>query len=257
MNRKYIYIVLAILVTVVIVQFDRVANDNNYSINIDEFRNIGNVGNLDNTGNLDDIDSERRSSFIGSLVNKGKDILLNSGNKQDVGADNEQDKQNSDDHASDAQASQEQVKADDQDATEDKLVFELPVIDESQISTVDLKILKQKGRVEIVDIDGETYLDIAALARYYGKRVTWDNDTEQFTCKLFGVEFKGSSLDNEVFINGKPIILEEPVFRIDHRTYIPADAFAEVFGAEIVLSDTLLEVKVRNVIKALMVIAAS
>jgi len=253
MNRKYIYIVLALLVIVILVQLNRLGNDNNNFINLDGFRKIGNI---DNIGDIDSVDSGRNNSLIGKLVNKGKGILHNS-NNQNSSAGEEQNKQNSENQTSNAQDSSEQVKANEQGNTVDKLVFELPVIDESQISTLDLKILKQKGRVEIIDIDGETYVDISALARYYGKRVMWDNDNNQFTSKLFGVEFKGSSLDNEVFINGKSMTLDKPVYKIEHRTWIPIDAFTEQFGAEVVLSDELLEVKVRNVIKALKVITAS
>lgn len=136
------------------------------------------------------------------------------------------------------------------DVTAPAPALELPVLSKEKILPVKFKILKQDGRVNVVDIDGDIYMDMNSLTRYYGKTVDWDSEKEQFKFKLFGVEIQGSSLQYEILVNGNPVVLDQPVYRIENITYLPADAFAKEFGAEVTYENHLLEFKVRNYAKA-------
>lgn len=129
-------------------------------------------------------------------------------------------------------------------------VSEVPDIRNREFTTLDLKILTQKGRVEMLELNGTPYIDINALAKYYGKRLGWDYENEQFISLLWGVDVRGSTQDRKVLINGKPAVLDEPVYIIGERTLIPINSLAKELGGEVTITDQLLEIKIRNIAKA-------
>lgn len=149
-----------------------------------------------------------------------------------------------------AEDSESSKSSPDENKQESTKVSEVPNINNSEFKTLDLKILTQKGRVEMLELNGATYIDIDALAKYYGKRLGWDYEKEQFISLLWGVDVRGAAQDRLVFINGKPAVLDQPVYIIDERTLIPISSLAKELGAEVTITDQLLEIKIRNVAKA-------
>ncbi|OEF96683.1 stalk domain-containing protein [Desulfuribacillus alkaliarsenatis] len=133
----------------------------------------------------------------------------------------------------------------------------IPTINDEDIHTVDFKMLTQSGKVDIVDIEGITYLDVTSLASWYNRRLGWNYEEEQFILILFGVDFRGKSLSEEIYINGKATSLNEPIYIIDYRPYIPAEAFAQSVGAEIKHEDELLEIRIRNFARVAMTLLRS
>lgn len=132
----------------------------------------------------------------------------------------------------------------------------VPLLKDLNFTNLDFQVVKQKGKIDVTYINDQLYFDLETLARYYGKKFAWDTDKqgrEQFFIRLFGVDIKSAHLSETAELNGKDSDLGAPVYRLGHRTLIPADALAGHLGAKFEpnFDDGVMDIKFTNILKAL------
>jgi len=82
-------------------------------------------------------------------------------------------------------------------------------------------------------IEGRTLVPLRAIFNELGASITWDNDTQTVTAEKEGVTVV-MQIGNRVFTrNGEQITLDVPPQIVDGRTFVPARAVGESFGAEV------------------------
>lgn len=186
-------------------------------------------------------------------TNQDKDTAKDK--SEDDKADNPtEDKTDSEDESDDSElAEDEKDKSAEDKKTEGNKV---PLLKDLDFTNLDFQVVKQKGKIDVTYINDQLYFDLETLARYYGKKFAWDTDNqgrEQFFIRLFGVDIKSAHLSETAELNGKDSDLGDPVYRLGHRTLIPADALAGHLGAKFEpnFEDGVMDIKFTNILKAL------
>ena len=82
-------------------------------------------------------------------------------------------------------------------------------------------------------IEGRTLVPLRAIFNELGVSIIWDNDTQTVTAEKDGVTVV-MQIGNSVFTrNGEQITLDVPPQIIEGRTFVPARAVGESFGAKV------------------------
>jgi len=82
-------------------------------------------------------------------------------------------------------------------------------------------------------VEGRTLVPLRAIFSQLGASIVWDNDTQTVTAEKDGVTVV-MQIGNRVFTrNGERITLDVPPQIVEGRTFVPARAVGECFGAEV------------------------
>lgn len=102
----------------------------------------------------------------------------------------------------------------------------------SQIS-VQIDGVDQKFEQPPVIADGFTLAPLRAIFERMGATVEWDDTTKTATGRKGGTTVKLSIGDRTAYVNGKPIVLDQPAQLINGFTMAPARFVGETFGGNV------------------------
>lgn len=116
--------------------------------------------------------------------------------------------------------------------------------------SVNIVVQNKSAIVDLFDIQGETYLDVRSLSDWYGKPTYWDPVTQDFSVYVHGILVMGTVDEREITINGNRTVLDIPVKGIGNKPLVPMYTFVDQIGGEVIITDDVYEIKIKNYAKA-------
>ena len=114
----------------------------------------------------------------------------------------------------------------------------------AQSISVELDANKLEFDAPPVNIDGRVLVPVRAILEAMGATVSWNGDTKTVISKLNNTTVVMTIESNVMTVNGEKKTIDVPAKIIDDRTFVPARAVTEAFGAEVLWDSHNTTVKI-------------